>query len=77
LNDYSTAKINSSITIMKNSSTLWLVSLLLIQFWAPLTTTLQPQHLVLTNITVIDATGAQACPEMIVVITGGRIAALG
>jgi imidazolonepropionase-like amidohydrolase len=62
---------------MKNSSVLWLVPLLLIQFWAPLTATPQLQHLVLTHVTVIDATGAQARPEMTVIITGSRIAALG
>jgi imidazolonepropionase-like amidohydrolase len=61
---------------MKKSSVLWLVPLLLIQFWAPLSTTPQLQHLVLTHVTVIDATGAQARPEMTVVITGGRITAL-
>jgi imidazolonepropionase-like amidohydrolase len=62
---------------MKNSFALWLILLLLIQFWAPLTTTPQPQHLVLTHVTVIDVTGTQARPEMTVVITGSRIATLG
>jgi imidazolonepropionase-like amidohydrolase len=71
------AEINSSITIMKKSSALWPVVLLLIQFWAPLNTTSQSQHLVLTHVTVIDATGAQARPEMTVVIAGSRIIKLG
>jgi predicted amidohydrolase YtcJ len=62
---------------MKKSSALWLVLLLLIQFWAPLSTTSQPQHLVLTHVTVIDATGAQARTEMTVVIAGSRITKLG
>jgi imidazolonepropionase-like amidohydrolase len=34
-------------------------------------------HLVLTHVTVIDASGAPAKPDMTVVITNGRIAALG
>jgi imidazolonepropionase-like amidohydrolase len=62
---------------MKNSSVLWIVPLLLIQLWAPRSTTPQPRHLVLTNVTVIDATGARSRPEMTVVITRGRIATLG
>src|SRR5215203_1862706 len=38
---------------------------------------LQPRPLVLTHVTVIDATGAAAKPEMTVVIIGDRITALG
>ena len=37
----------------------------------------QPTPLVFTHVTVIDATGAPAKPEMTVVITGGRITELG
>jgi imidazolonepropionase-like amidohydrolase len=62
---------------MKRPSTPWLASLLLIQFWAPLSPTHQLQYLVLTNVTVIDTIGGQARPEMTVVITGDRITALG
>jgi|GEM_PF-4125483 len=35
------------------------------------------QPLVLTHVTIIDATGAPAKPDMTVVITGERVAALG
>jgi hypothetical protein len=35
------------------------------------------KSLVFTRVTVIDATGAEAKPEMTVIVTGGRIAALG
>ncbi|MGH9873514.1 MAG: amidohydrolase family protein, partial [Pyrinomonadaceae bacterium] len=37
----------------------------------------QAKALVFTHVTVIDATGAEARPEMTVVITGDRITALG
>jgi imidazolonepropionase-like amidohydrolase len=37
----------------------------------------QPKTVVFTHVTVIDATSAPPKPDMIVVITGGRIAALG
>lgn len=37
----------------------------------------QPTSLVFTHITVIDATGAPAQPDMTVVITGDRITTLG
>lgn len=36
----------------------------------------QPESFVFTNVTVIDATGADAKPDMTVVITGNRIAAV-
>lgn len=62
---------------MNNSSAPWLILIMLIQFWAPLTTISQSQYLVLNNVTVIDATGAPARAEMAIVINGGRIAALG
>jgi hypothetical protein len=38
---------------------------------------LQPQPLVFTHVTVIDATGAAAKPEMTIVIIGDRIITLG
>jgi len=38
---------------------------------------LQPKPLALTRVTVIDATGAEAKPDMTVVVREGRIAALG
>src|SRR5262245_40821443 len=37
----------------------------------------QPKAIVLTHVTVIDATGAPAKPDMTVVITGDRITELG
>src|SRR2546428_9929012 len=36
----------------------------------------QPRPLVFTHVTVIDATGAQAKPDMTVVIVGGRVVSI-
>nr|MBA4184141.1 amidohydrolase family protein [Acidobacteriota bacterium] len=50
---------------------------LLLLFFLPSLLFAQPKQIVFTNVTVIDATGAPAKPGMTVVISGGRIAALG
>jgi len=50
---------------------------LLLLFFLPSLLFAQPKQNVFTNVTVIDATGAPAKPGMTVVISGGRIAALG
>ena len=51
---------------------------LLLALGASAETNDQPEsQLIITHVTVIDATGAAAKPEMTVVITGGRIRALG
>lgn len=59
-------------TIARLSLILFCSSLLLAQQSA-----LSKQVLVLTHVTVIDATGAEAKPDMTVIVRDGRIAALG
>jgi imidazolonepropionase-like amidohydrolase len=59
-------------TIARLSLTLFCSSLLLAQ-----QSTGSKQILVLTHVTVIDATGAEAKPDLTVVVRDGRIAALG
>src|SRR5437773_4250495 len=53
---------------------LTLVMVALVLFIAHSTAQLKPTALVFNHVTVIDATGAPAKPEMTVVITGDRIA---
>jgi imidazolonepropionase-like amidohydrolase len=50
---------------------------LLLLALSPVATAATPPALVLTHITVIDATGAAAKPDLTVVITGNRIAEIG
>ncbi|HYP00554.1 MAG TPA: amidohydrolase family protein [Pyrinomonadaceae bacterium] len=62
---------------MRKLSSLLLTILLPSLVVAQIKTVAQSQSLVITHVTVIDATGAAARPDMTVVITGERIAAVG
>ncbi len=62
---------------MKNALLFLLVWLLPVGLFAQQEDNNQQKALVFTHVTVIDATGAPAKPDMTVVIKGGRIAALG
>ena len=62
---------------MKNALLFLLVCLLPVGLFAQQGDNNQQKALVFTHVTVIDATGAPAKPDMTVVIKGGRIAALG
>jgi imidazolonepropionase-like amidohydrolase len=62
---------------MKKASMLPLLLGLAALLFAQAQQSTQPRPLVLTHVTVIDATGAPAKPEMTVVITGDRIRELG
>ncbi|MHC4555843.1 MAG: ankyrin repeat domain-containing protein [Planctomycetota bacterium] len=62
---------------MKKVLLFLLVWLLPVGLFAQLAGNNQQKALVFTHVTVIDATGAPAKPDMTVVVRGGRIAALG
>ena len=62
---------------MKNISRLLLLLLLLCPLVATETASTKAMTLVITHVTVIDATGAPARPDMTVVITGDRITEMG
>jgi len=62
---------------MKNALLFLLVCVLAVGLFAQQRDNNQQKTLVFTHVTVIDATGAPAKPDMTVVIKGGRIAALG
>jgi len=62
---------------MKKAFVLMLLMVLAALLFAHARQRTQPKPLVFTHVTVIDATGAPAKPEMIVVITGDRITELG
>ena len=62
---------------MKKAVVLPLLLALAALFFVQARHSTQPKPLVFTHVTVIDATGAPAKPEMTVVITGGRITELG
>jgi hypothetical protein len=62
---------------MKRITLLLLLSVLAILLYARAKQNSQAKPLVFTHVTVIDATGAPAKPDMTVVITGDRITALG
>jgi ribulose 1,5-bisphosphate synthetase/thiazole synthase len=62
---------------MRNSLSLVCFILLLFSLVSPLSSSTKEKPLVLTHVTVIDATGGPAQPDMTVVIRGDRIAAMG
>lgn len=62
---------------MKLTAILLLLLTLPVALPAQVRESAQPPPLIFTHVTVIDATGAPAQPDMTVVITKGRIAALG
>src|SRR5215510_6946971 len=61
----------------KNLTLLLLLSLPLLDFGRPPQNKPQAKPLVISRVTVIDATGAEAKSDMTVVITGDRITAIG
>ena len=62
---------------MKNALLFLLVCVLPLEVFGRQEASSRQTALVFTHVTVIDATGAPAKPDMTVVIKGGRIAALG
>ena len=62
---------------MNRSTALSCLLLLTVLMWGQPGAQTKPQQLALVHVTVIDATGAPARPDMTIVITGDRITALG